>query len=408
MVGGLVQAQERLGGHEHFGERQARLFAAGKDAYLLFDCVVVAKQEGAQQAALLRHGPLGRDGVDLLQDGIGLGHALECVLGVVGHAHVGTQVAGAGGGRLQAGEDLHERGLAGAVGADERHVLAAVELEVDVAVDVLVAVGLGDALEPHDHVAGARRIGELKVDVLVALGQDDELLFDLLDLSDALLRLGGLGGLIAELVDEDLHVGDVALLGGALGAHLLQVVLALFEVAAVVAGVGGHATVFERGDVVDAGVHEGAVVADDEHGAVVVGDKAAQPLDAFEIQVVGGLVQKQQVGVAQEELGERDAHLPAARELGARALKVGDLKSQAGQDLAGVALELVAAQVFKAVLDHAVLVEECVDVFALFGELGDLSLQLVGALSHAADFLGGGHDLGENGGVLLLQVGFLL
>ena len=73
--------------------------------------------------------------------------------------------------------------------------------------------------------------------------------------------------------------GDVALLGGALGAHLLQVVFALLEVAAVVAGVGGHAAVLERGDVVDAGVHEGAVVTDDEYGAVVVSDKAAQPLD---------------------------------------------------------------------------------------------------------------------------------
>ena len=244
--------------------------------------------------------------------------------------------------------------------------------------------------------------------MLVAFGQDDELLFDLLDLADALLRLGGLGGLVAELVDEDLHVGDVALLGGTLGAHLLQVVLALLEVAAVVAGVGGYAAVFEGGDVVDAGVHEGAVVADDEDGAVVVCDKAAQPLDAFEIQVVGGLVQKQQVGMAQEELGERDAHLPAARELGTRALKVGDLKAQTGQDLAGVALELVAAQMLKAVLDLAVLVEECVDVLSLFGELGDLGLQLVGALAHAADFLGSGHDLGEDGGVLVLEVGFLL
>ena len=113
-------------------------------------------------------------------------------------------------------------------------------------------------------------------------------------------------------------------------------------------------------------------------------------------------VQQQQVGVAQEELGERDTHLPAARELGARALKVGDLKAQAGQDLAGVALELVAAQMLKAVLDLAVLVEERIDVLALLGELGDLSLQLVGALSHAADFLGGRHDLGKDGGVLLL------
>ena len=42
------------------------------------------------------------------------------------------------------------------------------------------------------------------------------------------------------------------------------------------------------------------VVADDEDGAVVVGDKAAQPLDALEVQVVSRLVQKQQVGVAQE------------------------------------------------------------------------------------------------------------
>ena len=330
VVGGLVQAQERFGGHEHLGQRQTRLFTAREDADLLLDGIVVTKQEGAQQASLLRHGPFGRDGVDLLEDGVRLCHALECVLGIVCHTHVGAQISGAGGGRLQAGENLHERGLAGAVGADERHMLAAVELKVDVAVDVLVAVGLGDALEPHDHIAGARRIGELKVDVLVALGQDDELLFNLLDLADALLGLGGLGGLVAELVDEDLHVGDVALLSGTLGAHLLQVVLALLEVAAVVAGVGGHATVFESSDVVDAGVHEGAVVADDEDGAVVVGDKAAQPLDALEVQVVGGLVQKQQIGVAQEELGKRDAHLPTARELGARALKVGDLKAQAG------------------------------------------------------------------------------
>ena len=408
VVGRLVQAQECLGRHEHLGQGQTRLFTAGKDAYLLFDCVIVAKQEGAQQAALLRHGPLGRDGVDLLQDGVRFGHALERVLGVIGDANVGAQVAGAGGGRLQAGEDLHEGGLAGAVGADECHVLAAVELEVDIAVDVLVAVGLGHTLQAHDHIARARRIGELKVNVLVALGQDDELLFDLLDLADALLGLGRLGGLVAELVDEDLHVGDVALLRGTLGAHLLQVVLALLEVAAVVAGVGSHAAVLERGDVVDAGVHEGAVVADDEHGAVVVGDKAAQPLDALEVQVVGGLVQQQQVGVAQEELGQRDTHLPAARELGARALKVGDLKAQAGQDLAGVALELVAAQVLKAVLDLAVLVKERVDILALLGELCDLGLQLVGALAHAMNFLGRRHDLGEYAGVLLLQVGFLL
>ena len=48
MVGGLVQAQERLGGHEHLGQGQTRFFAAGEDANLLLDGIVVAKQEGAQ------------------------------------------------------------------------------------------------------------------------------------------------------------------------------------------------------------------------------------------------------------------------------------------------------------------------------------------------------------------------
>ena len=124
--------------------------------------------------------------------------------------------------------------------------------------------------------------------------------------------------------------------------------------------------------------------------------------------MVSGLVEQQQVWVAQEELSESDAHLPAARELGARALKVGDFKAETGQDLAGVALELVAAQVLKAVLDLAVLVKERVDVLALLGELSDLGLQLVGALAHAADFLCCGHDLSEDRGVLLLQVSFLL
>ena len=48
MVGGLVQAQERLGGHEHLCQGQTRLFTAGEDANLLLDGIVVAKQEGAQ------------------------------------------------------------------------------------------------------------------------------------------------------------------------------------------------------------------------------------------------------------------------------------------------------------------------------------------------------------------------
>lgn len=88
-----------------------------------------------------------------MQDGIGLGHALECVLGVVGHAHVGAQITRAGSWRSRPARIFMRVDLPAPLGPTERHMLAAVELEVDIAVDVLFAVGLGDALEPHDHVA---------------------------------------------------------------------------------------------------------------------------------------------------------------------------------------------------------------------------------------------------------------
>ena len=51
------------------------------------------------------------------------------------------------------------------------------------------------------------------------------------------------------------------------------------------------------------GVHKGAVVGDYQHGAVVGGDEAAQPLDTFEVEVVGGLVEQQDVGMTEEQLG---------------------------------------------------------------------------------------------------------
>jgi hypothetical protein len=39
-----------------------------------------------------------------------------------------------------------------------------------------------------------------------------------------------------------------------------------------------------------------------------------QPVARFEIEVVGGLVEKQQAGTSEQQLGERDPHLPAAGE----------------------------------------------------------------------------------------------
>ena len=301
VIRGLVEHEQGVGRHEHLCESQTRALASGKDADALLD-VVAVKEESAKKTTLLRAGPAAGNGIHLAENGVRLVELLELVLGVVGLSNVLAELDLA---RIRlelAVDELHEGRLAGAVGAHEGNVVAAIELKVNALVDAVLAEGLGDPVEADDHVARAWGLGEREGHVLVALGKNHELTFDLLDLLHALLGLGGLGGLIAEFVDEHLHVGDLALLGGALGTHLLEIVLALVQVLGVVARIGGDAAILDRGDMAHARVHEGAVVADKKHRAVVVLEKGLEPLDALEVKVVGGLVEHKQVRMAKQEL----------------------------------------------------------------------------------------------------------
>ena len=105
---------------------------------------------------------------------------------------------------------------------------------------------------------------------------------------------------------------DVPLLGLSLRTQLREVVLALLEVAGVVADVSHQALVLERRHVAHASVHERAVVAHEKDRAVVACDELLKPADALEVEVVRGLIEKEKVGMTQQQLREGDAHLPAA------------------------------------------------------------------------------------------------
>ncbi len=160
---------------------------------------------------------------------------------------------------------------------------------------------------------------------------------------------------------------------------------------------------------IHAGIHKGTVVADDQHGAVVGGDEPAQPLDTFEVEVVGGLVEQQDVGMAEEQLGQRDAHLPATGELGTRLIEIRRLKTQAGKNLARVALEFVATQALEAILHMTILVKHGLGNLAGLTSLGNLELKLLGALPHRLNFNCSVHNLLDDGGItgkfgLLLEI----
>ena len=81
----------------------------------------------------------------------------------------------------------------------------------------------------------------------------------------------------------------------------------------------------------------------DENEGVRVGFEIAfKPVAGFEIEVIGGLVEKQQVGFFEQQFGERDAHLPAAGEGFDAALPVLFTEAEAGEDGADAGLDVIA------------------------------------------------------------------
>lgn len=61
-------------------------------------------------------------------------------------------------------------------------------------------------------------------------------------------------------------------------------------------------------------VQELSVVANNDHGEVLVLKEALQPLHALHIQVVCWLVEKKNIWVRQQDFAQPDAHTPAAAE----------------------------------------------------------------------------------------------
>ena len=132
-----------------------------------------------------------------------------------------------------AGEHTDQRGFAGAIDADQRDAIAAVDGEVDAFEHLLGAVILREIAHLHHRAARWRRLRKGEVDDGLFLRQLDAL--DLVELLDAALDLLCLGGLIAEAIDEGFQMLDVLALVAICGFELGAALLLLFEIALVVA-----------------------------------------------------------------------------------------------------------------------------------------------------------------------------
>ena len=395
MVGGLVEYQEIGGSEEEFGEGETCLLATGEHLHLLVD-VLLVEEETAEDVADFGADVAECDVVDGLEDRLfGVEHS-RLILCIVAHLDIGAEAERAGIVAEFADEDASERGFALAVLAHESDFRAGGDEHIDMVEDLMVAKSLAEVVGFDDDFAAVGSGEELEMDTL---GRD---LVDLdsvhaLEHLDAGLDLSGLGGLVAEALDESLDlrhlsllVGELSQLTGATFTHLNHI----FRVgAAVVVDTAG-------GDFDGAGsdiVEESAVVGDENHGAGVGREKVFEPLDRDDVEVVGGLVEEEEVGASEEEFGEFDTHLPPPAELRHGAVEIGAFEAEAEEDFLRLFAAAGGAEEIDMILELGVTVEKAgIGIGLVIGAVSDFVGELLELIFEVGDVLESGEDLLED------------
>src|SRR5262245_60025873 len=235
-------------------------------------------------------------------------------------------------------DHAEQRRLAGAVRADHPDDAAGRKPEGEIIDQEVVAVAFLEPLEVDDVLSEPLRHRD---DDLRALGG---LLRGLLHqvLVALIARLGfGLprarGGR-----DPFLLAGERALARGFLAALLLEPLLLLREPGRVIALVGDAAAAIELEDPAGHVIEEIAVVGDDQDRTGIIAQMALEPADGLGVEMVGGLVEQEQVRLLKKQPAERhpppDSVLTSASSGGQRSASIAwsILESRSHRPLASI------------------------------------------------------------------------
>ena len=242
-------------------------------------------------------------------EGVPQGHvAAQAVAGLVeiDGLEVGPQLDRAFVGREFAEQDLDQGGLARAVGADDGEAVAADDARGEGLDDGAVAEGLGDPLQFRDQLAG-RGPGidaevELARDILEPFGA---VCAQGVERARTPLVAGAAGG-DGAVEGLGLALDGLAEALKGLGLFLLNLGRPFVEGGEALVE-GADAAAFEPVTGLGDAVQEGAVVADDEHREPGLEQFLLEQFDGQDVEVVGRLVEQQQVGLFGKGLGEGGA-----------------------------------------------------------------------------------------------------
>ena len=310
VVGGLVEDHEVGGAERQDGEGEAGLLAAGQVADLDLRAALLEPEPAEPGAHPIPRG-VGHVGPHLLEGGELHPQALQVILGEVRDLELG-RVRHLAVRRVQLpGNEACQGGLAVPVGAQKGDPVVAEDAQMHVREHR--AAGIVAHRGPCQLDQRRRlhlRRGEVE-DHLSVRGHGLQWRQALEHLHPA-LGLLGLGRLGLEPVDErlqvlapSLHLHPGRLVeGGAGGAGLREHVEP--------AGVHGQRAVLHEERVLGDLVEQLPVVADDDEGVGVTAQVAHEPQDRLQIQVVGGLVEEQEIRLGEQGRRQGHPHLPAA------------------------------------------------------------------------------------------------
>jgi len=325
----LVEEQQ-VGRLEHQpGEHRAGLLAAGEPAHRGLE-LLGAEEEALRPPGHVHAAPLEDDRV-----AVGSQRPLERDRGVEPRAvlvehhdlQAGRVLHRAGVRRLLAGEQAQQRALAAAVRSQEPQAGPRREHEVEVADDLAASVALREPLGDHQPLRLALRRREVEDDRrgLRPRVEVRELVLQPLGLVDPRLRLArARAGLARQPVELAPHPVPERLLVGRLPGQ--QLVLLLEEPAVAPAhveepeGEGAVELDHAPGD----GLQEVAVVAHRHEGLGLAGQQLLEPQDALDVEVVRGLVEEDELRLADQRPRDREPLLPAAGEDRRRLPAVGE------------------------------------------------------------------------------------
>ena len=243
--------------------------------------------------------------------------------------HIEPVDDGPGGRRLPQRDEPRESRLARTVHPHHGDAVVLVDGEIEALEHAQIAVAHRHLLEPRHQPAARGRGREREPDLRPLAVEFDAL--ELLQHLDPALDLGGLGVLGPEAVDETLRPADLALLVGERLLQLLAPRHAFPLVERIVAAVVLDLAAGEGEGAPGQGIEETAVVADQDDAAAERLQVFLDPAQRAEVEVVGRFVQQQQVRFLEQEFGQRDAHLPPARKLGAGAVEIVAAETEALQ-----------------------------------------------------------------------------